>query len=90
MEITPKDLLTFLEQFNKIVDETAKKQTTLPRVERYRSDTITELAKSLSKCQGEFTTVKFNRQAKYFGTEYADLTTIKEMCDPIMPTKTCP
>jgi hypothetical protein len=84
MEITPKDLLTFLEQFTRIVDEAAKKQTTLPPVERYRSDDITELAKSLSKCQGEFTTVKFNRQAKYFGTEYADLTAIKEMADPIL------
>ena len=50
----------------------------------YRSDQIADLIASLSKAQGEYPRITFNRKDAYFEEEYADFDTIMSAIRPIL------
>lgn len=75
-----KDLIKLQEY---IESQVAKRVEATP-VEKFRSDDIAELAASLSKAQGEYPIIRYNRETSTYQNEYTDLDLIMRQIRPIL------
>jgi hypothetical protein len=76
--------LDFLAKLDTYIEERAQKLTRMAPVDRYESDETKDIASALSKAQGEFMPVGFNRENPYFKSGYADLSNIVKSVRPAL------
>lgn len=78
------DQLKFLKELDTVIEEKVKERINSLPVERYESENIKDVSLALSKAQGEFKPLKFNRVSNWFSAEYSDLDNIMQMARPIL------
>lgn len=76
--------LAFLEMLDSLIMRKAELIAAARPADVYRSDQINLLISSLSKAQGQYPKIIFNRRDSYFQEEYADFDTIMSAIRPIL------
>jgi hypothetical protein len=84
MEISFEEQLKFLKSVREEIKKEALEIAQELHQDMYRSAEINELSAALSKAQGEYPPIKYNRIAKYFQTEYADIYSAFSVILPIL------
>lgn len=76
--------LLYLDKIEALILKKADKLAQATPKDQYSSESINELVTSLSKAQGEYPQIKFNRKDAYFQEEYADFNAIMSVIRPIL------
>jgi len=83
-DITIEKIFEFAEKLDSIAELKAKKIAASIKEEPYESTETQEINTALSKAQGEFKPIKFNRVNNYLSQGYADLAEIAKETNPIL------
>ena len=73
-----------LKKLNDHIDQEVEKRTNLTEKPRYRSSDIDSLAASLSKAQGEYPPIPYNRTNASWNDDYSDLDIVMKYIRPIL------
>lgn len=82
--MTFDEQLLFLDKLESLILKKAHVIAAARPDDRYRSEDINALVEALSKGQGEYPSIKFNRKDAYFEQEYADFDAIMSVIRPIL------
>ena len=83
-EISFEEQLKFLKSVREEIKTEALEIAKSLKKDPYRSDEVNELNASLSKAQGEYPPIVYNRVAKYFQKEYSDIDAIFSAILPVL------
>jgi len=76
--------LQFLEVLNNYIDKKASEKISMAPKDPYESDITCDINTALSKSQGEFPHIGFNKENPYFKNKYSDLDSIVKATRPIL------
>ncbi len=76
--------LAYLDKLEALIAKKAHSLAQSMPQDHYRSDTINDLIASLSKAQGAFGRISFNRKDAYFNEDYADFNAIMSTVRPVL------
>jgi len=79
MEVSLKEILEFAKKIDSLIEERVEVIHKMKSTDEYQSEKIDLLSLSLSKAQGQFKTIIFNKENPYLGLGYSDLTQILDM-----------
>lgn len=77
-------IIKFAQKFNELVDKRAQELINISHKEQLHSDAINELADAMSKAQGEYLPLFYNKTNPYERWEYNDLNAILKAVRPAL------
>lgn len=84
MEISFDEQLKFINSVRLAITQEAKELIKTSNIDAYKSTETNELNAAISKAQGKYPRIAYNRLSKYFQKEYADLDAILSKVLPVL------